>query len=47
MNDLEDNRLVVFRQMKEEIRGSSGHLLIRIDVAENKHNAFLWHRHRP
>ena len=41
MNDREDSRLVVFRQMKQEIRGSSSHLLIGIDVAKNKHNAFF------
>ena len=33
MNDLEDSRLAVFGQMKEEIRASSGRLLIRIDGA--------------
>ena len=41
MNELEDNRLVAFRQMKGEIRGSDRHLLIGIDVAKNKHNAFF------
>jgi len=41
MNDKEDSRLVVFRQMREEIRGSNRHLLIGIDVAKNKHNAFF------
>jgi transposase len=41
MNDLEDSRLVAFRQMKQEIRGSDRHLLIGIDVAKNKHNAFF------
>lgn len=41
MNDKEDSRLGVFRQMKEEIRGSNRHLLIGIDVAKNKHNAFF------
>lgn len=40
MSDLVDGRLIVFRQMKQEIRGSSRHLLIGIDVAKNKHNAF-------
>ena len=41
MNEKEDSRLAVFRQMKEEIRGSNRHLLIGIDVAKNKHNAFF------
>jgi len=41
MNDKEDSRLIVFRQMREEIRGSNRHLLIGIDVAKNKHNAFF------
>ena len=41
MNDLEDSRLVAFRQMKQEIRGSDRHLLIGIDVAKDKHNAYF------
>ena len=35
------SRLDVFRQLKEKIRGSDEYLLIGIDVAKNKHNAFF------
>ena len=41
MNDREIIRLEQFRQLKKEIRGSEKHLIIGIDVAKQKHNAFL------
>jgi transposase len=41
MNVEESNRLKEFRQLKKEIRGSKEHLIIGIDVAKNKHHAFL------
>ncbi len=40
MEDVTD-RLALFRQMKASIRGSEKHLLVGIDVAKNKHHAFL------
>ena len=40
--DVEDrNRLDEFRQLKKEIRGSEKHLLVGIDIAKEKHNAFF------
>ena len=41
MNDREIIRLEQFRQLKKEIWGSGEHLIIGIDVAKQKHNAFL------
>jgi transposase len=40
MNDVTDS-LALFRQMKASIRGSEKYLLVGIDVAKNKHHAFL------
>jgi len=40
MNDITD-RLYLFRQMKASIRGSENILLVGIDVAKNKHYAFM------
>lgn len=40
MNDVTD-RLYLFRQMKASVRGSENILLVGIDVAKNKHHAFL------
>jgi transposase len=37
----EDIRLEEFRQLRNEIRGSVKHLLVGIDIAKDKHNAFL------
>jgi transposase len=34
-------RLENFRQLKEEIRGSKEHVIVGIDVAKDKHNAFI------
>ena len=40
--DVEDRiRLEDFRQLKKEIRGSEEHLIVGIDVAKDKHNAFF------
>jgi len=41
MNDREIIRLERFRQLKREIRGSEEHLIVGIDVAKQKHNAFF------
>jgi transposase len=41
MNELVDTRLTEFRQFKKEIRGSKDHLIVGIDVAKDKHHAFL------
>ncbi len=41
MNEVEDTRLTEFRQFKKEIRGSKDHLIVGIDVAKEKHHAFL------
>lgn len=41
MNVEESNRLKEFRQLKKEIRGSEGYLIVGIDVAKDKHNAFF------
>ncbi len=35
------SRLKEFRQLKNEIRGSQEYLIVGIDVAKNKHNAFF------
>lgn len=41
MNERERIRLEAFRQLKKEIRGSEGHLIVGIDVAKDKHRAFF------
>lgn len=41
MNEVEDIRLELFRQLKKEIRGSGEHLLVGIDVAKERHHAFF------
>lgn len=41
MNEVERIRLDEFRQLKKEIRGSKEHLIVGIDVAKEKHNAFF------
>jgi len=41
MDDREDIRLREFRQLKKEIRGSREHLIVGIDVAKERHNAFF------
>jgi transposase len=41
MNDIEIIRHQQFCQLKEQIRGSSEHLIIGIDVAKEKHHGFM------
>jgi len=41
MNDLELSRVEAYRQLKNEIRGSKEYLIVGIDVAKSKHNAFF------
>jgi transposase len=41
MNEVDIIRLKEFRQLKKEIRGSKEHLIVGIDVAKDKHNAFF------
>ena len=41
MNEVEDTRLKEFRQFRKEIRGSKDHLIVGIDVAKDKHQAFF------
>jgi transposase len=37
----EDSRLEEFRQSRKKIRGSKEYLIVGIDVAKEKHNAFF------
>jgi transposase len=41
MNVDESTRIKEFRQLKKEIRGSEGYLIVGIDIAKDKHHAFL------
>jgi transposase len=41
MNGRDHIRLEQFRQLRKEIRGSKGYLIVGIDVAKDKHHAFL------
>lgn len=41
MNKDEFNRIKQFNQFKDEILGSTEHLIIGIDVAKDKHHAFM------
>jgi transposase len=41
MNEEEDTRLREFRQLKKEIRGSREYLIVGIDIAKEKHHAFM------
>jgi len=41
MNEVDIIRLKEFRQLKKEIRGSKDYLIVGIDVAKDKHNAFF------
>jgi transposase len=41
MDVVDRMRLEEFRQLKKEIRGSEKHLIVGIDVAKDKHNAFF------
>ena len=41
METMDNNRIKEFRQFKNEIRGSEQHLIVGIDIAKDKHHAFL------
>jgi len=41
MNEVDSIRLGEFRQLKKEIRGSKDYLIVGIDVAKHKLNAFF------
>ncbi len=41
MDTKDDNRLEEFRQLRKGIRGSEEYLIVGIDVAKDKHHAFL------
>jgi transposase len=41
MNGFDISRVEEFRQLRKEIRGSEKHLIVGIDVAKDKHNAFF------
>ena len=42
----EDIRLEEFRQLRNEIRGSTKHLLVGIDIAKDKHQGFFGNSNR-
>ena len=41
MEQVNGIRLREFRQVKKEIRGSTTHLIVGLDIAKEKHNAFF------
>lgn len=41
MDELYFSRLKQYRQLRKSIRGSKEHLIVGIDIAKNKHNAFF------
>lgn len=41
MNRSDDTRLREFRQLKDEIRGSTQYLVVGIDIAKDNHTAFF------
>ena len=41
MCQVDDIRLDEFRQFRKEVRGSNDYLIVRIDVAKEKHHAFF------
>ena len=41
MDEVDRIRLEQFRQMRREIRGSEGYLVVGIDVGKEKHHAFF------
>jgi transposase len=41
MNKIDHIRLKEFRQLKKEIRGSKDYIIVGIDIAKDKHNAFF------
>ncbi len=40
MNCINDSRLGQFHQLKKEIRSSTEYLIVGLDIAKEKHNAF-------
>lgn len=44
MNKNEISKVEQFRQFKKEIKGSKRYLIVGIDIAKNKHYAFLLQR---
>jgi hypothetical protein len=45
MNEINLIKINEFRQLKKEIPRSRDYLVVGIDVAKNKHNAFFLQRH--
>lgn len=41
MNQDELGRLTEFRQLKKQIQGTETHLIVGMDVAKDRHHAFL------
>jgi hypothetical protein len=41
LNELDAIRIEEFRQLRKEIRGAEDYLIVGIDVAKDKHNAFF------
>ncbi len=41
MDKKDDSRLEEFRQLKREIRGSTQHLVVGMDIAKERHHAFF------
>jgi len=41
MDGVDISRIEEFRQFQKEIRGSKDHLIVGIDIAKEKHNAFF------
>ena len=41
MEQVNGIRLQEFRQVKKEIRGSTEHLIVGLDIAKERHNAFF------
>jgi len=41
MDKYDDSRLEEFRQLKREIRGSTQHMVVGIDIAKERHHAFF------
>jgi len=37
----DDSRLEEFRQLKRDIRGSTQHLVVGMDIAKERHHAFF------
>ena len=44
MDEVNRNRLEEFRQLRQEIRHAEQYLIVGIDVAKDRHHAFLGQR---